>query len=134
MLPQHNIFQGDHDLSHGYHVTIITCFHAFQLDNHSLSLHDRLFISPMSHAYNNYEMLSSILIQNFLANLSPTDFQISYFIFRYVPHKIQIHKYDIFLPIVVWLNGNCSYLWAYFCFHIQDHSSCNFNFNQPNNC
>jgi hypothetical protein len=29
VLPQHNIFQGDHDLPQGYHVTTIARFHAF---------------------------------------------------------------------------------------------------------
>ena len=42
-------------------------------------------------------MLLLIPIQNFLADLSPTDFQIPHFIFRYVLHVNQIHKYGISL-------------------------------------
>jgi hypothetical protein len=38
VLPQHTSFYGDHGLSQGSHVTTIAFFHAFQLDNHHLSL------------------------------------------------------------------------------------------------
>jgi hypothetical protein len=68
----------------------------FHLDNHHLSLQDIYFISPVSHAYNNHEMLSSIPIHIFLANLSPTYFQIPHFIFKSVPHRNHIHKYENF--------------------------------------
>jgi hypothetical protein len=125
MLPQHNIFYGDHGLSQGSHVTTIAFSMLFQLDNHHLSLQDRSFISPVSHTYSNHEMLSSIPIYNFFQICHPQISKFHIFIFRFVPHRNQIHKYEIFLLITVWLNRHWSSLWAYLCFHIQDPSSCN---------
>jgi len=58
----------------------------FQLDNHHLSLRDRSVISPLSHAYNNREMLSSIPI-NILSNLLPTNFQFHLSIFKFVRYR-----------------------------------------------
>ena len=83
----------------------------FQLDNHHLSLMDRSFISTMSHTYCNHEMLSSIPIYNFFQICHPQISKFHIFIFIYVPHRNQIHKYEIFLLITVWLSQHWSFLW-----------------------
>ena len=81
---------------------------------------------------NSWDIIINSNFQNFIANLSPTDFPISQFVFIFVPHRNPIHNYGTFLPIMVWLNRQLAFLMGLQCCHIQDpFASCTFNFNQP---
>jgi hypothetical protein len=94
-------------MSHGSHVTTISFFHDFQLDNHHLSLQDRPVISLVSSPYSAFvRYRHQFSIKNLFEICHPQiSISLVYFSDLFYIGTI-FHKHDIFLLIIVWINKN----------------------------
>jgi hypothetical protein len=100
-------------------------------DNYHLSSLDRSFSSHLYHMHTKIrEILSLVFNQIYFQIFNRQIFQFTIPVLIGTIQKPDSTSMRFFFLIIVCLSRYWSFLWAYFCFHIQDPSSCNFNFNQ----